>query len=102
MFCPKCGSIMMPKALKDKKVLACSCGHKQGIEGAELREKAKEEKKIEVVEEETPIHPLVDQECPKCKHGQAFTWEIQTRAADEAATKFFQCEKCKHTWREYR
>ena len=92
----------MPKAFKGKKVLACSCGYKQAAKSAEIRETAKKPEEIVVVEEEEPVHPLVEQECPKCKHGKAYTWEIQTRAADEPATKFFQCEKCKHTWREYR
>ncbi len=102
MFCPKCGSLMMPKAVKGKKVLACSCGHKEGTEAVAIREKGKETKKIEVIEETPTVYPLVEQECPKCKHSKAYTWEIQTRAADEAATKFFKCEKCNHTWREYR
>ncbi|MEK6933005.1 MAG: transcription factor S, partial [Nanoarchaeota archaeon] len=26
----------------------------------------------------------------------------QTRAADEAETRFFKCTKCKHTIREYK
>ena len=92
----------MPKDLKGKKVLACSCGHKQSAEGSEIRETPKKAAEIEVVEEQETIYPLVEQECPKCKHKKSYTWEIQTRAADEAATKFFKCEKCTHTWREYR
>ena len=39
LFCPKCGSIMMPKEIKGKKMLACSCGHKQDAKGAVISEK---------------------------------------------------------------
>ena len=45
--------------------------------------------------------PLTDEECPKCKHGKAYYWLVQTRAGDEPETRFFRCEKCKHTWRDY-
>ena len=39
---------------------------------------------------------------PKCDHKEAWFWTSQTRAGDEAETKFFKCTKCRHTWREYR
>ncbi len=38
--------------------------------------------------------------CPKCSHGAAYFMEVQTRSADEPATLFYRCEKCKHNWRE--
>ena len=38
--------------------------------------------------------------CPKCGHTAAYFMEVQTRSADEPATLFFRCEKCKHNWRE--
>ena len=98
-FCEKCGSICMPK---DKKLVCMRCNHKQdGAEQTAFKEKVKQEKKLEVIEQEAETYPLVDQECPKCKHLKAYFWEIQTRASDEPATKFFKCEKCKHTWRDY-
>jgi len=28
MFCPKCGSILMPKEHRGKNVMACKCGYK--------------------------------------------------------------------------
>ena len=40
-------------------------------------------------------------ECPKCRHKKAYYWTVQTRAGDEAETKFLKCEKCSHTWRDY-
>jgi transcription factor S len=103
MFCPKCGSLMVPKKEGGKKVLACtSCKYKnKKLEVATLKETIKKEKEVEVVEnEETPL-PLTDAECPKCGHKKAHYWTVQTRAGDEPETKFLKCEKCKHVWRDY-
>ena len=102
MFCPKCGSIMLPKTINGQKFLACSCGHKMAAGKNDFRfvEKAGSKQSISVVEKEEEIHPLVDERCPKCGHGQARAWEIQTRSSDEPETRFYKCEKCKHTWRE--
>lgn len=102
-FCPKCGSILMPKKQASKTILACPrCSYKtKDIEKTEIKEKVAATKTLDIVEEEKEALPLVDRECPKCKHTKAYFWEIQTRAGDEAATQFFKCEKCKHTWRHY-
>lgn len=100
MFCPKCGSILLPK----KGWLICPrCSYKSKGENAAVKEKAEHEKEVAVVCKEEAEHlPLTkDMTCPKCGHEGAYYWEIQTRAGDEPATRFFKCEKCKHTWREY-
>lgn len=104
LFCPKCGTLMVPKAEKNKKILSCSCGYKKEEEKLILKESApqKEEKTGEGVAEDKELLPIVDAECPKCRHTKAHHWMLQTRAADEAPTRFFKCEKCKHTWREYK
>ena len=60
----------------------------------------KEKSTIEVVTDEDETLPLVEEECSKCGHGKAYYWLVQTRAGDEGDTKFYKCEKCKHTWRE--
>jgi len=39
--------------------------------------------------------------CPKCGNNEAYYWEVQTRSADEPATRFFKCTRCGHVWREY-
>lgn len=103
IFCPKCGSILKPKVEREKKVLSCSCGFKNKDEAEiKIKEAGKENKKLEVVdEEEISVYPKVKEECPKCENKEAYTWEIQTRAGDEPATKFYKCTKCKHTWRDY-
>lgn len=102
MFCPKCGSILMPKNSDGKKVMLCSCGFTdKNMESAKIKEKIKSEKKIDVVENEKESLPLTDAECPKCKHKKAYYWMVQTRAGDEPETKFLKCEACKHIWRDY-
>jgi len=98
-FCPKCKSIMMPKA----KQLVCSCGHKESAEGAVITEKPKDEhKKVVVVEASATINPIIDALCDKCGNKKAESWEIQTRSADEPPTRFHKCTECGHTWREYK
>jgi len=101
MFCPKCSSILKHKQEKGKKVMACSCGYSSEAKTVAITEKVEEAKEIEVVED-IQTHPLVDATCEKCEHKKAYFWSIQTRASDEPETRFFRCEKCKYTWREYK
>ncbi len=101
MFCPKCGSLLRPKLDKGKKVFGCSCGYTQKEGNSAFSEKGTQHKNIEIVEE-IETKPIVEATCHKCGHGKAYFWSIQTRAADEPETRFFKCEKCKHTWREYK
>ena len=96
MFCPKCGSILVPR---DGKIV-CSCGFEKKSGKIEIKEKVANVD-IEVTEE-VEVYPLVDEECPECGHDKAYFWEVQTRASDEPATKFFKCGKCKHIWRDYK
>ena len=102
MFCPTCGSILRPKDKAGKKVLFCSCGFSKAPdeETAELKERVKGSKKIEVVEH-VETQPKIKMPCPKCDNKAAYYWTQQTRGADEPETRFFKCTKCNHTWREY-
>lgn len=94
---------MMPKQEKGKNILSCSCGYKkENSEEIKIKEVNEKEKEVEIADEEQSLEPLIDAECPKCRHGKAHNWIVQTRAADEPPTRFFKCEKCKHTWREYK
>ena len=103
LFCPKCGSLLVPKEQGSKTVMLChKCKFKSNdTSSLSTKEKITSKSSIDVIEKEEISHPVVDQECPKCRHTKAEYWEIQTRAGDEAATQFFKCEKCKHTWRKY-
>jgi DNA-directed RNA polymerase subunit M len=102
MFCPKCGALLKPKTENSKTILSCSCGYtNKKTEDFEIKENVKDEvKEIEVIEEEFEVHPLTDAECPKCNHDKARYFLKQMRKGDEAATKFFKCEKCNHIWRD--
>jgi transcription factor S len=102
MFCPKCGSILIPRKENNKTLIKCACGYTQKKGSIEIKEVIHEKREIEAVEEEVEVHPLVSEECPKCGHDKAYFWEVQTRASDEPATKFFKCQKCKHIWRDYK
>ena len=102
-FCPKC-EVKLKKSISG---LQCSkCGYTEG-------EKIKLVKKI--TKEEEPDFSLlafegsegeeqyssVKIDCAKCGHDQAVWWMFQTRSADEPTTRFYRCQKCKYTWRDY-
>lgn len=105
MFCPKCGSILLPKKEGNKKILACSCGYKnKDVQSATIKEERLEKRKeLEIVDNANELNtlPQMDAECPECRHKKAYFWLVQTRASDEPETKFLKCEKCLHTWRDY-
>ena len=81
MFCPKCGSILVPKKENNKKTLVCSCGYKEtNTENAKITEKVGEENKaVEIIDKESyETLPLTDAECPKCGHKKAaLVWTSQ-------------------------
>ena len=102
MFCPKCGSMLRPKMVRDKKVMGCSCGYVADKTSSTVTFSEKKEdivRDFEVVEKETSVHPTVDEECPRCKNQTAYTWSQQMRAGDEPETIFYKCTKCSHQWR---
>lgn len=103
MFCPKCGSIMMPKTVDDKKVLGCSCGYVDKKSDSKMTETVKKKDSITVIEDnrEDEMLPTTNAECPKCHNKESYYWLVQTRSADEPETKFLKCTKCKHTFRDY-
>jgi len=103
MFCPKCGSILVPKKDGSKRIFVCSCGYSdKNPEKLEIKETLVKNDSIDVVrEEDEQTLPITDAECSKCKNKKAFFWLVQTRAGDEPETKFLRCTKCKHTWRDY-
>src|SRR3989338_5217457 len=103
LFCTKCKLLLKPTTKDNKKVMACSCGfNSTDIKDTKVSEKISPEgPKIEVITKEIEANPLTEADCPKCAHKKAYYWLVQTRAADEAETKFFKCEKCKHQWRDY-
>jgi len=104
MFCPKCKSLLKPREVDGERVLVCeNCGYRSDSKGkiGEKRKEEKEKRRFDVAKEKEEILPKIKAKCPKCGNEEAYFWEIQTRAADEPATKFLRCTKCKHTWRDY-
>lgn len=101
-FCPKCGGILLPQ--KNRKMVICSCGYRSKQKPdlvVKEQIKLRKEDKIEVLDKVIETLPKTDAECPKCRHNKAYYWTIQTRAGDEAETRFFECTKCQHRWRSY-
>ena len=100
-FCPKCGGVLIEK----RKNFGCArCNYSiKGKVKIESTENIKGKEMTAVVRDKdmdtTPVVPAV---CPKCGNKEAYFWTSQTRAGDEAETRFFKCTKCRHTWREYR
>ncbi len=102
LFCPKCGSLMLPARRGGNKITACKCGYSSKEITPSLKETIKKTfPNIGVASNEANLLPKTDAECPKCHHQTAFYWMMQTRAADEGETKFLKCESCNYTWRDY-
>jgi DNA-directed RNA polymerase subunit M len=100
-FCPKCGAILL-LSKKGNKCPRCSYYSKEKLK-VKTSEKIEDKKEIEVTKDkDSEVRPIVQEVCGKCKNPEAYFWTVQTRAGDEAETKFFKCTKCDHTWREYR
>lgn len=100
-FCQKCGSMI---AVEKDKAACINCGYKPKKKPKiEASEKLEKKEAIAVVKEgEDNPNPIVDIICPKCKNKKSYFWTSQTRASDEAETKFYKCTKCSNTWRVYK
>ena len=99
-FCPRCGAVLVQK----RKNYGCPrCNYSSKAKSKiKTSEKIEEKKQVAVVsEKDTQILPQVTEECKKCGNDKAFFWTVQTRAGDEAETKFFKCTKCGAMWRQY-
>ena len=106
-FC-KCGGVLLPsKDEKGKVSFKCrKCGKTARNVNEEPTIVTREigvKKGIPVIDsaKETEKLSTIYVICPKCNHDRAIWWMMQTRGADEPATRFFRCVKCGHQWREY-
>jgi DNA-directed RNA polymerase subunit M len=115
-FCPKCEKILKRvKKGSDMVFLCSSCGYEEeagdAVGGKSVKlDKKKTEKKMALNKTlvfdqhaEAGILPKTKVTCPKCGHGEAEYFQLQTRSADEPATTFYTCLNlsCRHKWREY-
>ncbi|SRR3989344_7439076 len=103
-FCPKCGAVLVQKT-KNFGCPRCNYSTKEKVK-INATEKISEKKEVAVIKKDkgNQTLPVTAATCKKCKNNEAYFWTIQTRAGDEAETKFFRCtnQKCEYTWREYR
>ncbi|MHB8605889.1 MAG: transcription factor S [Thermoplasmatota archaeon] len=105
MFCPNDKALLKPV----NGVPTCpKCGYtKKGpavsniIHGAQVEDVKKSV--IDHGDKKLDLLPITDEyACEKCGNGKAYYFMRQTRSADEATTRFLECTRCGHKWREYR
>ena len=115
MFCDECGSLMQPsKGKKGEVILICpACGFKKAVEDPDnLENQLNVEREIEHTDKEKILIddgsskigtlPTIDRFCKKCNTATPHEyWDVQTRSADEAPTRFYRCTVCETTDREY-
>ena len=102
-FCPRCGAVLIQKRKNDG-CIRCNYSSKSRMK-IKTSEKIDGKKEVAVIKDkDVEVYPIVDleQPCKHCGNKKAYFWTLQTRATDEAETKFFKCTKCNSTWREYR
>ncbi|MCG2909609.1 MAG: transcription factor S [Sulfolobaceae archaeon] len=108
-FCPKCGSIMVPRKENGKTVYKCpKCGYEdtnvqQSIKITTTVKHSAKEKTLVLESETPPTGAQITKGviCPSCGNDEAYFWILQTRRADEPPTRFYKCTKCGKVWREY-
>lgn len=101
-FCPKCGCVLIEKTKGNYACQRCNYKSKSKVK-IESSEKIEQKPEIGVItNKDTNVYPVINAICSKCNNKEAWFWTSQTRAGDEAETRFLRCTKCKNTWREYR
>ncbi len=112
-FCPKCGSLLVPKRETEKIVFICpKCGYVKeptkslknptSVLSKKVTHSEKDKTYVVSSEDITRTLPKVKGvSCRKCGNDEAYYMVMQTRRADEPPTRFYKCTKCGYTWREY-
>ena len=100
-FCPRCGAMLVKKK-KNAGCPRCNYSSKEKIKIATSEKTSKKAGVVVVSSKDTETLPIVEEKCRECGNDKAYFWTVQTRAGDEAETKFFKCTKCRTTWRQYR
>ena len=98
-FCPNC-EVKLKKGIRPK------CDYSD-VEKVEQTKKpvTEEEPDFSLLafegDEGEESYSTIKMDCEKCGHDEAIWWMFQTRSADEPTTRFYRCQKCKYTWRDY-
>lgn len=100
-FCPDCGAMLLPNDNK----LKCSCGYTKDLSSDSkeysVSQKVKGKQGVVNMGEVEDMRSQITEVCPECGHDKAYYELKQTRSADEAPTRFFECAECGHKWRDY-
>jgi len=91
----------MPKGKGEMQCPNCKSTSKGEMKVSEKKRKEEHKIRFDVVDANKELLPKTKERCPECQNEEAYHWEIQTRAGDEPATRFYKCTKCKHVWRDY-
>lgn len=106
VFCDECGGLMSPADRLTLRCLACSKEvqvterHMSSSSVRSQRCHPTGRERVIIIEDEEPLTATAQISCPKCGHGRAKWWMLQTRKADEPETIFHRCVACGYTWRE--
>lgn len=104
-FCTKCGTLLVPTPEDVGRIIKCNSCSTSNTKKSNIvvTEKIKRDQldTIHVVNKKIDTHPIIKEKCPECENANSYYWTMQTRASDEAETRFFECTKCHHRWRAY-
>lgn len=111
-FCENCDALLIPQKVSGVVVAKCpDCnwvkenGKLTKISFTNDTTSDPEGGKMLVLEDDDGFvagRPRKEMYCKNCdSHQEIEYWEIQTRSADEAPTRFFRCTNCDKNWREY-
>ena len=100
-FCPECGAMLLPNDNK----LKCSCGYTKDLASNSkeysVSREVKSKQGVVDMGEAIDLRSKITEICPECGNNEAYYELKQTRSADEAPTRFFECAECGHKWRDY-
>ncbi|SDA52149.1 transcription factor S [Methanobrevibacter millerae] len=100
-FCPECGAMLLPNDNK----LKCACGYTKDLASDNneysVHQEVKGKQGVVDMGEAIDLRSKITEICPECGHNEAYYELKQTRSADEAPTRFFECASCGHKWRDY-
>ncbi|VFQ78849.1 unnamed protein product [Cuscuta campestris] len=107
-FCPTCANLLqfeMPNMDRPGGFACPTCPYICDI-GARVKIKRKMHlvpKKLDPIlsVDSMDTAPTTKERCSTCGYDEAAFVEMQTRSADEPATRFYRCKRCRYTWCEY-